>query len=354
MVQKIRIKDIAEKSGVSVGTVDRVLHNRPNVSKKAREKVEQVMKEISYQPNRYASALAYNKHYSFYIIMPQHEREAYWQDVEKGAAEACEAMNDFHVDLQIRYFSRFDSASYADTFRQVIDSKPNGVVVVPSEIELTKPFTDQLHEAGIPFVLLDSYHPELQPLSFFGQDPISSGHFAARILMLVASADREVMFMKQTKNGKAASNQQALREEGFRQYMAEHFPQVAIVDFEMPQAASQEETDSRLDDFFARHPDVHNCITMSSRAHLVGTYLLRRGRRDVQIMGYDMVSQNARCLREGSISFLIAQHAYIQGYGCFETLFKAIVLKQDVAPVNYMPIELLTSENVDFYRRTQL
>ena len=42
MSEKIRIKDIAEKSGVSVGTVDRVLHNRPNVSKSAREKVEAV------------------------------------------------------------------------------------------------------------------------------------------------------------------------------------------------------------------------------------------------------------------------------------------------------------------------
>ena len=29
---KIRIKDIAERAGVSVGTVDRVLHDRPNVS----------------------------------------------------------------------------------------------------------------------------------------------------------------------------------------------------------------------------------------------------------------------------------------------------------------------------------
>ena len=40
---KIRIKDIAERSGVSVGTVDRVLHNRPNVSGKARAKVETVL-----------------------------------------------------------------------------------------------------------------------------------------------------------------------------------------------------------------------------------------------------------------------------------------------------------------------
>ena len=67
-----------------------------------------------------------------------------------------------------------------------------------------------------------------------------------------------------------------------------------------------------------------------------------------------MVGKNAVCLRQGSISFLIAQHAFMQGYNCVDTLFKAIVLKQKVEPVNYMPIELLTKENVDFYRRTQL
>jgi LacI family transcriptional regulator len=74
----------------------------------------------------------------------------------------------------------------------------------------------------------------------------------------------------------------------------------------------------------------------------------------MQIMGYDMVSKNAHCLREGSISFLIAQHAYVQGYNCIDTLFRAIVLKQPVAPVNYMPIELLTKENVDFYHRAMV
>jgi LacI family transcriptional regulator len=35
-----------------------------------------------------------------------------------------------------------------------------------------------------------------------------------------------------------------------------------------------------------------------------------------------------------------------------DTLFEAIVLKKEVNPVNYMPIELLTKENVAFYRRT--
>ena len=93
---------------------------------------------------------------------------------------------------------------------------------------------------------------------------------------------------------------------------------------------------------------------MGSKAHIVGEFLLKSNKRDVQMMGYDMVNKNANCLKEGSISFLIAQHAYQQGYSCIDTLFKAIVLKKKVNPVNYMPIELLSKENVDFYRRTQL
>jgi LacI family transcriptional regulator len=68
----IRIKDIAERAGVSVGTVDRVLHNRPNVSQKALEKVSKALEEMDYQPNMYASALAYNKSYTFYLIIPKH------------------------------------------------------------------------------------------------------------------------------------------------------------------------------------------------------------------------------------------------------------------------------------------
>ena len=44
----------------------------------------------------------------------------------------------------------------------------------------------------------------------------------------------------------------------------------------------------------------------------------------------------------------------MQGYSCVEMLFEAIVLKKEVEPVNYMPIELLTKENVEFYRRKQL
>ena len=61
MNKNYRIKDIAELSGVSTGTVDRILHERGKVSEDARKKVEKILKEIDYQPNLIARSLALKK-----------------------------------------------------------------------------------------------------------------------------------------------------------------------------------------------------------------------------------------------------------------------------------------------------
>ena len=52
--QNYTIKDIARMAGVSAGTVDRVLHNRGDVSPKSKAKVQKVLDEIHYQPNVFA------------------------------------------------------------------------------------------------------------------------------------------------------------------------------------------------------------------------------------------------------------------------------------------------------------
>ena len=352
--EKTRIKDIAIRAGVSVGTVDRVLHNRPNVSPKALEKVQKALDEMDYKPNMYASALAYNKDYTFYMLLPKHESEAYWEEVEEGADDACERYRDFRVSVKVLYYNRFSTETFAKLMSDTLKLEPDGIIVVPSKIEVTRRYTDLMHERNIPFILLDSYMPDLKPLAFFGQDSFSSGYFAARMLMLVAPKEKEIMLMKQMRNGNVASKQQENRETGFRHYMHDHFPSVVIHEVNLPLDEKREKYDLILERFFADHPLVHHCITFNSKAHLVGDYLLKSNRRNIQIMGYDMVPKNAECVRQGSISFLIAQHAYLQGYSCVETLFQAIVLKHEVTPVNYMPIELLTKENIDFYRRTNI
>ncbi len=354
MAEKIRIKDIAERAGVSVGTVDRVLHKRPNVSASALKKVEKALNEMNYQPNVYASALAYNRSYTFYCLIPKHASEAYWEEIEVGALKAVEQRRDFHIDLEIMYYSRLKPSSFVETYQKCLSHNPDGVILVPSTLDLTRLFTDELHDRNIPFILLDSYMPDLQPLSFYGQDSFQSGRFAARMLMLIASEEKSIMLMKQTKDGKMASKQQENREVGFRHYMTEHFPHVNIIEVNLPLDEERKRYDGILEKFFHAHPEIHHCMALNSKAHIVGEFLLKTKRHNIQIMGYDVVHKNADCLRQGSISFLIAQHAYQQGFSSVDALFRAIVLKKKVQPVNYMPIELLSKENIDFYHRSQI
>ena len=351
MTQKIRIKDIAERAGVSVGTVDRVLHKRPNVSKPALEKVEQALKEMNYQPNVYASALAYNKSYTFYCMLPKHSSEAYWNEVEDGVKRCVEARRDFHIDVKLLFYQRFDNDSFNEQSEICLKENADGVIIVPSELDITRKFTDQLHERNIPFILLDSYIPDLQPLSFYGQDSFQSGYFAARMLMLIARDEKAIMIMKQIKDGHVSSKQQANREVGFRHYMQDHFPSVKIHEVDLPLDKDRKYYDMILEKFFTSHPEVHHCITFASKAHIVGDFLLKTNRRSIQIMGYDLVGKNVECVKQAIISFLISQHAFMQGYLCVDALFHAIVLKKKVKPVNYMPIELLTKENIEFYKR---
>lgn len=354
MVEKVRIKDIAKKAGVSVGTVDRVLHKRPNVSKASLEKVEKVLNEINYQPNVYASALAYNKSYTFHCILPKHSSEAYWEEIETGAIKAIDFRRDFHLDIKLRHFSRLYPESYLETCNACLDDNPDGVILVPTTLEATKIFTEKLHERNIPFVLLDSYMPDLKPLSFYGQDPFQSGFFAAKMLMLIAREEKSIMLMKQTFNGKISSRQQENREVGFRNYMTKYFPEVEIKELDLPMGESKVDYDKKLEAFFSANPDVHHCFTINSKAHIVGDFILENNKTNLQIMGYDMIAENAACLRKGSISFLIAQHAYQQGFLSVDTLFQNIVLKKEVPATNYMTIELLTKENMDFYHRTRI
>lgn len=138
----------------------------------------------------YASALAYNKSYTFYCIIPEHESEAYWEEIEDGAAKACETRRDFHINTKIMYYKRYDSKSFTQVSRDCLDKNPNGVIVVPSEMQATKRFCEIMHERNIPFILLDSYIPDLNPLSFFGQDSFAAVYLPPKCLCSLLMATK--------------------------------------------------------------------------------------------------------------------------------------------------------------------
>jgi DNA-binding LacI/PurR family transcriptional regulator len=67
MRQKIvraTIKEVAAVAGVSTQTVSRVVNDRPDVSPETRKKVQEVIKELSYQPSALARSLISQRSYT--------------------------------------------------------------------------------------------------------------------------------------------------------------------------------------------------------------------------------------------------------------------------------------------------
>ncbi len=64
------LKDVAEKVGVSVTTVSRVLNGRGAISEKTKARVYKVMKELNYSPNEMARSLSGKNSHLIGLIVP--------------------------------------------------------------------------------------------------------------------------------------------------------------------------------------------------------------------------------------------------------------------------------------------
>lgn len=334
---------------VSVGTVDRVIHGRSGVSEASRKRVEEILKQLDYQPNMYASALASNKKYGFICLLPQHEKGEYWTDVETGINDAVETYSDFNVAVQLSYYDPYDYHSFVEASNKILEQNPDGVMFAPTVPQYTKPFTDELAGRNIPYIYIDSNIKEEPALSFFGQNSHQSGYFAARMLMLLAGEDAgEIVIFRKINEGVVGSNQQERREIGFREYMQKYHPAYRIWELDLHAKRDSEDT-QMLDEFFREHPAVKNGITFNSKAYIIGEYLQKKQMKDFNLMGYDLLQRNVDCLKQGSIFFLIAQQPALQGFDGIKALCEHLILKKEITRNNFMPIDLLTRENIEFY-----
>ncbi len=93
MPNKPKIDDIAKAAFVSRSVVSRVLNNRPNVSKHARARVEEVIERLGYVPSSTARSLATSRSYEVSILAPRLRNHvfanAFWSLTFLGLSEAC-------------------------------------------------------------------------------------------------------------------------------------------------------------------------------------------------------------------------------------------------------------------------
>lgn len=344
-----RIKDIAELSGVSTGTVDRILHNRGKVSEEAQKKVDKVLEEIDYHPNLIARSLALKKTYHIISLIPSFAKGEYWAKLSEGIDKAEQELYSYNIEVERLYFNQYDKSSFDVLLAQIDKVDCQGIIIATLFKESVLQLTRQLEKKEIPYVLIDAFIENTNCLAYYGTNSYDSGNIAGRLLFEQISPKDDMAIFRFIRKGDLHSTQVMKREEGFKDYLYEHGFDGKIYPVHIHATEANENKDI-LDSFFATHEDIKAGIIFNSRAHLLGDYFRKQNTdRQFKLIGYDVIEPNLSYLDSGHITHLIAQRPEVQGFNCIRALFRHLILNEKIQQINYMPIDILMKENIKYY-----
>lgn len=143
---RITIDDVAQRSGVSIKTVSRVLNNEPNVRPATRARVEQAVKELDYSPNPSARGLAGTHSWMIGLIYDNPSPNYLFQAIS-GVLQGCEAAG-YGLSLQAPSPGDPDLASSITRF--VGQSRVDGLLLIPPIGDVTA-VLDALEAIELPY-----------------------------------------------------------------------------------------------------------------------------------------------------------------------------------------------------------
>ncbi len=339
----ITIKEVAEKAGVSIGTVDRVLHKRGRVAPKTALRVNRVVRQFNYKPNIFASRLSKSKVYRFGVFMPRLSQDSrYWKSVAKGIDRAGNELKPYHVQIQYFCFDRFSEASFKKAGNRLLAAKLDGILLAPV---LTRPVQSFLKSKDLaPYVFFDASIPDTKALAFIGQNSFQSGMVAARLMDMLVPSGGSIAALS------AVSGDYHIhkRASGFQEYYRVKGKSVPLYILET--TLSQEAFNSLMARVFSEQPGLDGVFVTNADTHFAARAIQSAGiGKKIALIGYDLIDENVAFLNMGCIDFLISQKAETQGYMGIQTLYRRLVLRQPGGKNVWMPIDIITSENLVYY-----
>lgn len=342
-----RLVDIARLSGVSIGTVDRVIHNRGRVSAEARLKVNDAIQALDYKPNILARSLRLKSSVRVAVVLPEYGEDDYWRISINGINSEIGKWSHYGVNTITYTYNPFSPESFLNSLDLLEDEVFDGMVIAPIFHELTRNYLADLRSREIPFVLFDSNIPELSPLSFSGQDLYASGRLAGELVLTgLRGGTGELVLIHVTEEQSVAPHLKE-KERGFASFLAENGKEASVFSFQ-----------SGIGDFrMALHAVLSDpglsgvYITNSKGTSEVARAAQQLGRQDLTLVGYDLLADNVRMLRSGTIRFLINQNPGRMAQTALNHLFTHLVLAQEVPALAHFPLDVITRENVDSYIR---
>ena len=344
--KQITILDIARRTGLSKGTVDRVLHNRGEVSRKSYDKVMKVVRELGYEPNVNASLLASRRSSTIAVLIPDAEKGTFWDVSLRGVALASEGARSLGASIVHIGYQQYDIDSFRMACSRILEVKPDGVVLAPLYRHETLMLAEALKSRGIPYVYVDTKLEEDGYLAYYGMPMYKSGYLCGD-LMSSGLPVESVLIVRIRRANEDRYDPNVSRRSGFMDYILENNPECRIHSlFIDPTKPGQ--IGAALDAFFSEHPEVRHIAMFNSRIHLVAPYLTQNSNRPLRVIGYDNLDANVEALRCGTVSVLITQHPEEQVHQAILTLAESIALKKLPARRdNFIHMDILTRYNVD-------
>ena len=347
--KKITIKDIAQLVGVSIRTVDRLIHNRGEVSSKTKEKILKITKTLNYQPDILASALASKKNISIGILMPASSSEStFWKAPNIGVDKALNELEHFGVKNSKYLYNISDKNSFFIKAKEALKRNHDVLLIAPAFHKEAYEIANLCSEKHIPYAFFNSNLPNLNQICYVGQDATQSGIVAAKLMDYGLKGSSEILIVSLL--GQLKNNNHILsRKQGFIQYFknkGNNDIQITSLDIDSIDVGNLYD---ELRKTFISNPGIKGIFVTNSRVFHIARFIEAEKLNHINLIGYDLTEENIPYLEKEIIRFLITQKPVEQAYRAIHTVFNKIVLKKEVPKEILLPIDIVTKENLMYY-----
>lgn len=144
------INDVAARAGVSKRTVSRVINGSPKVSEETRARIQEIIRQLNFEPNRQARGLAASRSYLLGLIYDV--PTLFINNIQKGMLSVCE---DTGYEVVVHACHIESEALVDDVMRFVRRAHLDGVAILPPVSDIDK-LAESLDAAGYHYVRFTS------------------------------------------------------------------------------------------------------------------------------------------------------------------------------------------------------
>jgi ribose transport system substrate-binding protein len=244
----------------------------------------------------------HSKSEHFYLVATS-TKHAYWQSAWAGFSKAAEQ---YGVTVDMRGPAGFDPQDEVTEFRQVVASKPAGILVSVANESLMQPEIDAAMAAGIPVITIDSDAPTSHRLYFIGTNNLQAGRLGGARVAAKLNGKGNVVFF-------SIAGQPNLEErlKGYKDVFA-GYPGIKVVEvFDMKgdSGLAMDQAKDYLARTGAAKIDAVVCLESTSGKD-VGEAFRRAKATGTLLVAMDVDQATLELVKDGTIDSTISQKPY--------------------------------------------